>query len=150
MEPGLFGVEDVGGHGGDVAVELAAFDGEFAAGDFVLVSTVGQRGAHLDLVVVLADVDEGCTGFAAADFDYGAFLGGGDFFAFAVHACAELVGGHYFGVLEFIVAASAEHVVAPVIFTGASGGTAVEERAAVLAGGEEYPAHAHLGIGHVG
>ena len=107
-------------------MQFAIFHGENGSTYSVGVRSVGQGGVEFYLVGGGGEVDEHCAGVAAAHFDHFVAVVGEDLFGLTGHSCAEVVGGHDLRVLEFVVAASADAVIAPVVLAGGAGGTAVE------------------------
>lgn len=146
----VFGVEDVGGEGVECAGEEAVADGEGGAVDAVGVGSFGQGGVEAYALTLAGEVDECCAAFAAGYLNDGTVFVREQVLDLSVHGFAEVDGGYGLRVLEFIIAACADAVVAPVVLAGAAGGTAEEQRASVLACGEEHEACAHLVVGHAG
>ena len=111
---------------------------------------VRESGGHFDFGFLIAEIDQSHT-FSVAVYlcDIGLGI---DTYIFTVrsHYMAEFVYGHNLRAEEFVVAAVADTVGAPVVLAGASFRTAEEEWPATFACGEESPGGTYLVIGQTG
>lgn len=143
-------VEDIGSHGGESRLEDAFLDLQALLGHHVPVFPVAQGNGDGHLARLFVQVDDNGGTVAALDDDLLAVVAIDDIFGLTHVAVAELVDGLHHGVLELVVAHLANLVVAPIVLAGATVRTAVEQRRAILAGGQEDPSQADELIAHAG